>query len=63
MKKTCNNCIHLKYEDGGFKCKERDYQFLMDKLIHEKHLQKKNYRDSSKACCELKENNEKLKYI
>jgi len=53
----------LKYEDGGFKCKERDYQFLMDKIIHEKHLQKKNYRDGNRSCCKLKENNEKLKYI
>jgi len=36
---------------------------MRDKLIHEKHLQKKNYRTANNSCCDLKENEEKLKYI
>ena len=62
MKKNCYNCKHLKWIDGdindqsGFDCMKRSNCTLsitqQDKLYDK--LRKKNYRNKSKVCCDLK---------
>jgi len=59
MKKNCNNCIHLGWEEGdvgdpaGFVCYKKDlYGEAESKMLS--NLERKNYREKAKKCCELK---------
>ena len=60
MKKNCNNCRHLSWEDGdindpsGYVCQKREYyDSRQDKL--EKNMQELIYREKAKKCCTLEQ--------
>jgi hypothetical protein len=70
MKKNCENCKHLQWEDcdegpgSGFTCNKRYDQLYevsekqADQLI--KNLESDNYLKKSKVCCDLKDPGEMI---
>lgn len=71
MKKNCENCKHLSYEDGdeglyggGFTCEKR-YERLAaknDRLGDEllRSMERDSYLKKSKVCCDLKDPGEMI---
>lgn len=63
MKKNCNNCAHLSWEEGetndpsGWCCLKREYgkyghDFYKEEQKHLDQLERESYREKSKSCFE-----------